>query len=411
MERTAAGGHTGTGRAWAAVAGWLLLIWGAIPLAGALRELVAGRGGRHLFLWATLLALAAVGVRLLRAAARRGLTPARLLVLAAVAALFVGLVWSLRDSPEEALHSVQYAVLGTLLFRALDRHPGGLAGYAAAAMAGIGLGIIDELIQWLVPGRTFDYRDLGINGLSAVLALVAVGAVQGYRPVRRRARLRDWRPVLLLAAADLLLLLFCLSNTPELQGRYARLLPAAASLDEVTAEYGHRHVDAVAGVFRSRLDRVELARQDRERVSEVAAILDRYAGEEQYRAFLARYPAHRDPLLVEARVHLFRRDRYAFLADQAKDDTDLRQQYARIAMGENRIMETVFPTVLGHSGYRWPETMRATLATWAGPAAPYQSPVSSELITVAPRSVLQTLVLLLLVPVLWGVLRAGRRER
>ena len=55
--------------------------------------------------------------------------------------------------------------------------------------------------------------------------------------------------------------------------------------------------------------------------------------------------------------------------------------------------------------------MRATLATWAGPAAPYQSPVSSELITVAPRSVLQTLVLLLLVPVLWGVLRAGRRER
>ncbi len=105
-------------------------------------------------LWATLIALAAVGVRLLRAAARRGLTPARLLVLAAVAALFVGLVWSLRDNPEEALHSVQYAVLGALLFRALDRHPGGLAGYAAAAMAGIGLGIIDELIQWLVPGRT-----------------------------------------------------------------------------------------------------------------------------------------------------------------------------------------------------------------------------------------------------------------
>ncbi len=393
------------------MAGWLLVIWGAIPLAGALREFVAVRGGRHLFLWATLIALAALGVRLLRTAARPALTPARLLVLAAVASVFAGLVWSLRDNPEEALHSVQYAVLGALLLRALGRHLGGLAGYAAAAMAGIGLGIIDELIQWLVPGRTFDYRDLGINGLSAVLSLAAMGAVPGQRSVRRRVRLRDWRPVLLLAAADLLLLLFCLSNTPELQGRYARLLPAAAALDEVTAEYGHRHVDAVAGVFRSRLDRAELARQDRERGAEVAAILDRYAGEEQYRAFLARYPAHRDPLLVEARVHLFRRDRYAFLADQAKDDTDLRQQYARIAMGENRIMETVFPTVLGHSGYRWPETMRATLATWAGPAAPYQSPVSSELITVAPRSVLQTLVLLLLVPVLWGVLRAGRRER
>lgn len=393
------------------MAGWLLVIWGAIPLAGALREFVAVRGGRHLFLWATLIALAALGVRLLRTAARPALTPARLLVLAAVASVFAGLVWSLRDNPEEALHSVQYAVLGALLLRALGRHLGGLAGYAAAAMAGIGLGIIDELIQWLVPGRTFDYRDLGINGLSAVLSLAAMGAVPGQRSVRRRVRLRDWRPVLLLAAADLLLLLFCLSNTPELQGRYARLLPAAAALDEVTAEYGHRHVDAVAGVFRSRLDRAELARQDRERGAEVAAILDRYAGEEQYRAFLARYPAHQDPLMVEARVHLFRRDRYAFLADQGRDDPALRQQYARIAMGENRLMETVFPAVLGHSGYVWPEAMGATLAAWAGPAAPYESPVSGELITVAPPFVLQTLVLLLLVPVLWGVLRVGRRER
>ena len=393
------------------MAGWLLVIWGAIPLAGALREFVAVRGGRHLFLYATLIALAALGVRLLRTAARPALTPARLLVLAAVASVFAGLVWSLRDNPEEALHSVQYAVLGALLLRALGRHLGGLAGYAAAAMAGIGLGIIDELIQWLVPGRTFDYRDLGINGLSAVLSLAAMGAVPGQRSVRRRVRLRDWRPVLLLAAADLLLLLFCLSNTPELQGRYARLLPAAAALDEVTAEYGHRHVDAVAGVFRSRLDRAELARQDRERGAEVAAILDRYAGEEQYRAFLARYPAHQDPLMVEARVHLFRRDRYAFLADQGRDDPALRQQYARIAMGENRLMETVFPAVLGHSGYVWPEAMGATLAAWAGPAAPYESPVSGELITVAPPFVLQTLVLLLLVPVLWGVLRVGRRER
>ncbi len=178
MERTAAGGHTGTGRAWAAVAGWLLLIWGPFPWpelseswwpGAVVGTFSLGHPDR-----------ACRGRRpALRAAARRGLTPARLLVLAAVAALFVGLVWSLRDSPEEALHSVQYAVLGTLLFRALDRHPGGLAGYAAAAMAGIGLGIIDELIQWLVPGRTFDYRDLGINGLSAVLALVAMGAVRG----------------------------------------------------------------------------------------------------------------------------------------------------------------------------------------------------------------------------------------
>ncbi len=141
--------------------------------------------------------------------------------------------------------------------------------------------------------------------------------------------------MLLLAAADLLLLLFCLSNTPELQGRYARLLPAAASLDEVTAEYGHRHVGRGRRGVPLTPRPGGTGPPGPGAGAEVAAILDRYAGEEQYRAFLARYPAHRD-LLVEARVHLFRRDRYAFLADQAKDDTDLRQQYARIAMGENR---------------------------------------------------------------------------
>ena len=77
-------------------------------------------------------------------------------------------------------------------------------------------------------------------------------------------------------------------------------------------------------------------------------------------------------------------------------------------MGENRLMETVFPTVLAHSGYRWPPAMRATLQAWAGPAGPYRSPVSADLITVASRPVLLTLVAGLLVLVSWGGRRVGR---
>ena len=142
----------------------------------------------------------------------------------------------------------------------------------------------------------------------------------------------------------------------------------------------------------------------------MAALLDRYGGEERYAAFLARYPAHREPLLVEARVHLFRRDRYAFLADQARDDPDLRQRYARIAIGENRLLETVFPTVLGHSGFVWPKAMRTTLATWSGPPAAYRSPVGNELITMASRPVLQGLVAGLLALVLWAARRLGRDQ-
>ena len=403
---TEAGGQVAGWRSWVAVAGWLLCIYGAIPLARDIQEFVAVRGGQQLFLWPALLGLGAATAWLGRAVARGtvSLSPVRALVLLVVAGLFAGLVWSLRDNPEESLHCLQYAVLGALLFRALRRHPGGQALYWAAALAGIGLGMVDELIQWLVPDRTFDYRDIGINGLSVVLAQVAIAAGSGPGPTVFASPRTGWRTVLHLAAVDLLLLLFCLANTPDLQ----RWLPSAVRFDEVTAEYGYRHCDPRLGVFFSRLDRVELARQERERAAEVAAVLDRYAGEERYRAFLATYPANRDPLLVEARVHLFRRDRYAFLADQSRDDGNLRQRYARIAVGENLLMETVFPAVLAHSGYRWPPAMRATLQTWAGPAGPYRSPVSADLITVASRPVLLTLVAGLLVLVSWGGRRVGR---
>lgn len=413
MEKRETGRQTGAWRAWVLMAGWLLLVYGAIPLARDVQEFVAVRDGQHFFLWAPLLGLAAASVWLVRARARRSpqLSPLRVLVVVAVAGLFVGLVWSLRNNPEESLHCLQYAVLGGLLFRALRRHMGGYALFAAAAMAGVGLGIIDELIQWLVPTRTFDYRDLGINGLSVILGLVAIGALLGKRPTVRAVQQRDWRPVLLLVAVNLLLLLFCLSNTPELQGRLALWLPALIPADEVTAEYGFRHVDAHAGVFFSRLNRADLARHDRERAAEVAPILDHYAGEERYSAFLAHYPAHRDPLLVEARVHLFRRDRYAFLAHHTADNPDRRQRYARIATGENRLMENIFPTVLEHSSYCWPPAMRATLTAWSGSAPPYRSPVSSELITVASRPVLQGVLVVLLVVALSGAYRVSRGQK
>nr|MBP8037171.1 VanZ family protein [Desulfobulbus sp.] len=175
---TEAGGQVAGWRSWVAVAGWLLCIYGAIPLARDIQEFVAVRGGQQLFLWPALLGLGAATAWLGRAVARGtvSLSPVRALVLLVVAGLFAGLVWSLRDNPEESLHCLQYAVLGALLFRALRRHPGGQALYWAAALAGIGLGMVDELIQWLVPDRTFDYRDIGINGLSVVLAQVAIAA-------------------------------------------------------------------------------------------------------------------------------------------------------------------------------------------------------------------------------------------
>ncbi|MBD3871962.1 MAG: VanZ family protein, partial [Acidobacteria bacterium] len=55
--------------------------------------------------------------------------------------------------PEEAVHFLEYGVLGVLLFRALSTHIHDGSVFAAGALIGILVGIFDEIIQWFVPGR------------------------------------------------------------------------------------------------------------------------------------------------------------------------------------------------------------------------------------------------------------------
>ena len=66
------------------------------------------------------------------------------------------------ETPIEGLHFVQYGVLGALAFRALS-HRMEDAGifFGAAVIAGI-VGTIDEAIQWLLPNRFWDVRDIAL---------------------------------------------------------------------------------------------------------------------------------------------------------------------------------------------------------------------------------------------------------
>jgi hypothetical protein len=155
-------------------------------------------------------------------------------------------------------------VLGLLLFRALRHHLRDPSIYFVVFLLGAIFGILDELIQWLVPGRCFDYRDIGINALAGGLVQLALAA--GIRPaaIRRPFSLRGLQLACRAACGVLLLLLFCLNNTPRLIEFYSRWIPAAATLDQPTAEYGFRIVDPPIGLFYSRLPEPELRGRDRE---------------------------------------------------------------------------------------------------------------------------------------------------
>ncbi len=74
--------------------------------------------------------------------------------------------------PEEAVHFLEYGVLGLLLYRALSFRVLDATVFVAAALVGVIVGTVDEIIQWIVPGRYFDFRDIALNGGASVLVQI-----------------------------------------------------------------------------------------------------------------------------------------------------------------------------------------------------------------------------------------------
>ena len=85
--------------------------------------------------------------------------------------------------PEERTHLVEYGVVGILMYAALaERYRSGSRRFLPAALAIVltmGVGLVDECIQGLVPSRTFDWRDVLFNSLAAFMS-VSVSAMLGW---------------------------------------------------------------------------------------------------------------------------------------------------------------------------------------------------------------------------------------
>jgi len=118
------------------------------------------------------------------------------------AACAYGLIAARMEIIQERLHLAEYGVLA-LLFRASlaarGRGRNGRRSRPAVAGAALGLtavaGLVDELIQGVLPNRQYDLRDVGFNALAAALALAAVAALELARRADRRRRTEDeWTP-------------------------------------------------------------------------------------------------------------------------------------------------------------------------------------------------------------------------
>jgi hypothetical protein len=332
--------------------------------------------------------------------------------LVGLAGLLLYLTFGLAEgSAEEAIHYVQYGTLSVLLFRAFSHRIRDASIYVACTFVGTLVGMIDETVQWLTPGRFFDLRDVWLN--FTAVALVQIGIAGGVRPgvISVAPGWQSLRRVCFLAALVVGYLGLCLLNTPDRIAWYAANVPGLGFIDadrSIMVEYGYRHGDAESGSFKSRLTVEELRAASRDRAEEGARILDRYGAREDYPEFLAIYSPLADPFLHEARVHLFRRDVNLARAFES-DDARTQGRLFATAYWENRILEEYFGELLHASSYRWSEDLKTEVRDRADTSRAYDSWVSQHLIVaVSPAQLAIAFSGAVLALVALGVI-AGRR--
>ncbi len=370
---------------WLFVGAWALFVFLSIPFVRTIVNFVRDTWGRDLFTYvvAAAICLAALfAVKLLRGRAQS--SKANYFWLAGVVVVFLFYTWDLKDNPEEAVHFIEYGVLSVLIYRALTHRIRDYSIYPAAALIATSFGILDETIQWLIPDRFWDYRDIWLNFSAG--ALVLFGLATGLRPplISGAPGAASIRRLFRLALIPAVALAITYINTPTRMETYAELIhiPDVIQVSgDKMAEYGYYHEDPDVGAFRSRMTPEQLQAIDRQQAATAAAIVDRYPDREAYRAFLKLYPVGRNDFLHEVRVHIFRRDVYLARADEAAAGSPERSDYLTIAYWENRILEKYFGQTLAASTYNWTPDTKDRVETGADRNFFYESPVSRSLIT------------------------------
>lgn len=363
---------------------YVLFIFFTIPFARAFQQFIYDHYGKSSFGYIVLggITLCLIGgVFYLIKGADSGVSPKNYVWLAGVAGLYIYCTLQLWKRPEETIHFLEYGLLSFLFYRALRHHVRDVTIYFTVSFVVLFVGTIDEVIQWVVPTRVGDFRDVWLNFLAG--ALFQLGLWKGIRPriISEKIQPGSVRILSVVVTGCMILLGVCASMTPPRVAFIAeKIAPLSYLRDEhhMMCEYGYKHTDREAGIFYSRFTKEELRAIDRDRQRMYSHILDEHA-DEPYGDFLKTYNPLTAPFLYEMRIHIFRRDQYELRGSQAKDPN--RSEYYTIAQRENRILEEYFGETLRRTVYRWPDGKKVGIEGLADPNRLYESPVSSDLFT------------------------------
>jgi hypothetical protein len=396
---------------------WALLcalaIFFTVPLARTIQRFVYEKWGRSLFGYFVLLSAAvafifALYLLIFKLKIRSVLN---YVWLTAAACGYVYFTLRLWNAPEEAVHFLEYGLLGFFLFNALKHKIRDRSIYLAAFLIGCLVGTFDEILQWMVPGRFWDFRDVGLNALSSGLFQFALW--MGIKPkiISEKIRPRSIRTVSLLLAANLLILGLCFSNTPQRVMNYSQALPFLSFLqkEEAMNQFNLRHTDPEIGIFFSRLSIEELFSKDAHNTDDYAQVLWDWK-DRDYGEYLRQHNGIWTPFLHEIRVHIYRRDkRYEQALGEENENSRMKNFF--IAYKENQILEKYFGRTLEASPYYWGDERRSTAEAFIDKDVPYKSPVSATLFT--PKNELQLWLIILSIWILLFLLNGflSRRQK
>jgi hypothetical protein len=268
----------------------------------------------------------AIGLALLAAGAR--IRDRRLLRYASIAtALALGTayaLWNAQGIAEvdavERVHFVEYGLI-TFLFYRVWRPRGDVSMLVLPLIAGLAVGTLEEWLQWFIPGRVGDMRDVFLNIVAIICGLLFSYGVDP--PAQHPFRLQPGtlrRLGIVGAAVGLLFAAFVYS-----------------------VHLGYEIEDVGFGRFRSRYDAATLLHISEERAAEWKANppVDR-----------PRSRSREDQYMSEGLLHVQERNRRWDAGD------------VRGAWSENLILEKYFgpvldaPSYISKTGLRWPPAQR-----------------------------------------------------
>lgn len=226
MDKIAGDIHRWQWRPWL----WVLLcsmaIFATVPIARGIQRFIYNTFSPEFFTYIVISVISIGFVSLIYALIFRLKVrkPSQYLWIFLCSGLYIYFTLQLREHPEEAVHFLEFGLLAYLLFNALSRRIQDWTVYITALLFVVFIGTMDEFLQWLMPKRYWDYRDVGLNSFAGAVLLLAIW--KGIRPgfISRPVSRISVRMLVRIVTADLLFLGFCLSNTPELVARYTGII-------------------------------------------------------------------------------------------------------------------------------------------------------------------------------------------